>query len=417
VAAMTQKNRYDAIIVGSGAAGGTLARELALRGQKVLVLEKGGGEPDPDSRVEPQGKVDFKFIGRGVPVARGIGVGGTTMLFYNTMWCPPLDYFQSLGIELAAEVEEVRKDLPIAPLSDELVGPVAKRIMESARELGYEWEKLDKAIFQDRCQPGHYPYRARWNSRYYLREAVLHGAQVLPRAEVRRVLLDGKRARGVAFFANGTEQEALASRVIVSAGGIGSPQLLQASGIGSIGQGFFCDPLIAVFGAAEGIEDVGEFPMAAGIHLRDEGYMMTDLPVPRSTYQMLALSALRFDRLFAHSSTLTIMVKIRDEIAGHVSARKMRRVFGPPEREKLASGYQRSKEILRRAGARSIFKSRVTAAHPGGSVRIGEHVDVNLQTEYEGLYVCDCSVIADPWGLPPTLTLLSLAKRLGKHLA
>ncbi len=57
------------------------------------------------------------------------------------------------------------------------------------------------------------------------------------------------------------------------------------------------------------------------------------------------------------------------------------------------------------------------AAHPGGSVRIGEHVDTNLQTEYEGLYVCDCSVIADPWGLPPTLTLLSLAKRLAKHLA
>jgi choline dehydrogenase-like flavoprotein len=414
---MTQQNRYDAIIVGSGAAGGTLARELALRGQKVLVLEQGGGEPDPDSRVEPRGKVDFKFIGRGVPVARGIGVGGTTMLFYNTMWCPPLDYFQSLGIELAAEVEEVRKDLPIAPLSEELVGPVAKRIMESARELGYEWEKLDKAIFQDRCQPGHYPYRARWNSRHYLREAVLHGAQVLPRAEVRRVLLEGKRARGVAFFANGTEQEALASRVIVSAGGIGSPQLLQASGIGSIGQGFFCDPLIAVFGAAEGIEEVGEFPMAAGIHLRDEGYMMTDLPVPKSTYQMLTASALRFDRLFAHSSTLTIMVKIRDEIAGHVSARKMRRIFGPPEREKLASGYRRAKEILRRAGARSIFKSRVTAAHPGGSVRIGEHVDTNLQTDYEGLYVCDCSVIADPWGLPPTLTLLSLAKRLGKHLA
>ncbi len=413
----SETTRYDTIIVGSGAAGGTLARELSLRGQKVLVLEQGRGEPDPDSRVEPRGKVDFKFIGRGVPVARGIGVGGTTMLFYNTMWCPPLDYFQSHGIELAAEVEEVRKDLPIAKLSDELLGPVAKRIMGSARELGYEWEKLDKAIFQDRCQPGHYPYRARWNSRHYLREAVLHGAEVRSQAEVRRVLLEGKRARGVAFSANGTEQEALASRVIVSAGGIGSPQLLQASGIGSIGQGFFCDPLIAVFGTAEGIQDVGEFPMAAGIHLPDEGYMMTDLPVPKQTYQMLTLSALRPDRLFAHSSTLTIMVKIRDEIAGHVSSRKMRRVFGPAEREKLASGYRRAKEILRHAGATKIFKSRVTAAHPGGSVRIGEHVDTNLQTEYEGLYVCDCSVIADPWGLPPTLTLLSLAKRLAKHLA
>jgi hypothetical protein len=205
--------------------------------------------------------------------------------------------------------------------------------------------------------------------------------------------------------------------VIVAAGGIGSPQLLQASGLRAIGTGFFCDPLIVVFGTAEDIRNVGEFQMQAGIHLPDEGYMMTDLAFPKSTYRLIAALALRPDRLFAHSSTLSIMIKIRDDIAGRVHARSLRRVFGPNEREKLASGYRRAAEILRHAGARRIFKSRVVAAHPGGTVRIGQHVDANLQTEYEGLYVCDCSVIADPWGLPPVLTLISLAKRLAKHLA
>ena len=416
---MTQlKNTtYDAIIVGSGAAGGTLARELAIRGQKILVLEKGRGEPDPDSKIEPHGKVGVVFIGRGVPVARGISVGGTTMLFYNTMWEPPFDYFRSHGIELAAEVEEARKELPIAPLADQLVGPVASRIMQSASELGYDWQKLDKAIFQERCEPGRYPARARWTSRYYLREAVAHGADLLAEADVRRILFDGKRVRGVAFVAGGAEQEALASRVIVAAGGIGSPQLLQASGLDSIGAGFFCDPLIAVFGTARDVEDVGEFPMTAGVHLQDEGYMLTDLPLPRPTYQAFAATSLRFDRLLAHRNTLTIMVKIRDDIGGRVQPRKLRRIFGPREREKLASGYRRASEILRNAGATSIFKSRVTAAHPGGTVRIGEHVDANLETEYQGLHVCDCSVIADPWGLPPTLTLIGLAKRLARHLA
>jgi choline dehydrogenase-like flavoprotein len=413
----TDKPQYDAIVVGSGAAGGTLARELALRGQNVLVLEKGNGEPSPDSKVQPRGKMQMVFIGRFVPVVRGISVGGSTMLFYQTMWQPPLEYFRSLGIELAAEVEEVRKELPIAPLADELIGPVASRIMQSARELGYDWKKLDKAIFQERCQPGHYPYRARWTARYYLQEAVTHGAQVLAQADVRSVLFEGKRVRGVEFVHGGSRREALAPRVIVSAGGIGSPQLLQASGLSSIGKGFFCDPLITVFGTAEGVKNVGEFQMTAGIHLEDEGYMMTDLAFPEETYRIMAATALRFDRLFARSSTLSIMIKIRDEIAGHVRARKMRRIFGPPEREKLASGYRRAREILRHAGAKRIWKSRVVASHPGGTVRIGEHIDANLQTEYEGLYVCDCSVIADPWGLPPTLSLLSLAKRLAKHLA
>jgi choline dehydrogenase-like flavoprotein len=411
-----EMTHYDAIVVGSGAAGGTLARELALRDQKVLVLEKGGGEPDPESRVEPLGKTDLVFIGRGIPVARGIGVGGTTLLFFNTMWDPPFNYFRSLGIELAAEVEEARKELPVAPLSDELMGPVASRIMRSARELGYDWNKLDKAIFQDRCQPGLYPASARWTARYSLREAVAQGAEVRARAEVQRVLLDGGRVRGVAFLADGARCEAFASRVIVAAGGIGSPRLLQASGVGSVGEGFFCDPLIAVFGTAERVEHLGEFPMAGGVHLRDEGYMLTDLPLPRASYQAIAAAALRLDRIFAHASTLTIMVKIRDEIAGRVRAGRFRRVFGPPEREKLASGYRRASEILRHAGAKKIFKSRVVAAHPGGAIRIGKHVDANLQTEVQGLYVCDCSVIADPWGLPPSLTLISLAKRLAKHL-
>ena len=38
-------------------------------------------------------------------------------------------------------------------------------------------------------------------------------------------------------------------------------------------------------------------------------------------------------------------------------------------------------------------------------------------TEYDNLYVCDCSVIPEAWGLPPTLTLIGLGKRLAKHLS
>ena len=76
-----------------------------------------------------------------------------------------------------------------------------------------------------------------------------------------------------------------------------------------------------------------------------------------------------------------------------------------------------AKAILREAGAHHIFKSWHFAAHPGGSVRIGDGVDADLQTKTPGLYVCDASVIPEPWGLPPTLTLLCLGKRLGQHLA
>jgi choline dehydrogenase-like flavoprotein len=44
-------------------------------------------------------------------------------------------------------------------------------------------------------------------------------------------------------------------------------------------------------------------------------------------------------------------------------------------------------------------------------------VDANLKTELDNLYVCDCSVIPEAWGLPATLTIISLGKRLAKHLS
>lgn len=40
----------------------------------------------------------------------------------------------------------------------------------------------------------------------------------------------------------------------------------------------------------------------------------------------------------------------------------------------------------------------------------------NLKTKYDHLYVCDCSVIPEAWGLPPTSTIIALGKRLAKYL-
>ena len=49
-------------------------------------------------------------------------------------------------------------------------------------------------------------------------------------------------------------------------------------------------------------------------------------------------------------------------------------------------------------------------------MKVGDLLDSDLKTEYNNLYVCDCSVIPEAWGLPPTLTIIGLGKRLAKHL-
>ncbi len=54
--------------------------------------------------------------------------------------------------------------------------------------------------------------------------------------------------------------------------------------------------------------------------------------------------------------------------------------------------------------AKDIFRTQYLAAHPGGTVKVGDLVDSNLMTPYDNLYVCDCSVIPEAWGMPPTTT-------------
>ena len=71
-------------------------------------------------------------------------------------------------------------------------------------------------------------------ARTYLRPALKRpNVTVITDALVHRVLLDGKRAVGVEFSRGGNTERAEAAReMILSGGAIGSPHLLQLSGIG-----------------------------------------------------------------------------------------------------------------------------------------------------------------------------------------
>jgi len=158
--------------------------------------------------------------------------------------------------------------------------------------------------------------------------------------------------------------------------------------------------------------------MTAGVHMEDEGYMMTDLAHPFAFTALFAAEVFRFDKIFDRKNTLQIMVKAKDTLGGRLTDRGgVRKNLDKNDKGKLLKGYERAAKILKNAGAKDIFKTWYLAAHPGGTVKIGEIVDSNLKTEYENLYVCDCSVIPEAWGLPPTLTIIGLGKRLAKHLS
>ncbi|MTW10443.1 FAD-binding protein [Pseudoduganella eburnea] len=424
-------SHYDAIVVGSGPGGASVAHALARQGQRVLVLEQGSAAPLRGTLAQMAGigAIPGKgaFFHRDASLlVRGIATGGSSALNFATASPPPLERFAALGIDLAPALASCRSELPIGQLPDQLMGPMAQRIMQAAHAEGLPWQKLDKMIRPAICRTGCWrcvygcPYGAKWTARDLLDEARLRGAHILDRAQAGRMLIEHGRATGVEYLRGGVAHTVRAGVLVLAGGGIGSPRLLHASGLAPRSLPFFSDPVVAVMGAVDDIDGGAEVPMAAGMALPEDGLSFSDLTLPAPMYQAFALQVGRIDRLFAHRRTLSIMVKIRDQAGGGIGPRWVDKTLQQPDRERFKRGTALARRILAQAGARHVFQSWHFAAHPGGALAVGgggpAAVDSNLRTSTPGLYVCDASVLPAPWGLPPTLTLLALGKRLGQHL-
>ncbi len=425
--------QLDTLIVGSGPAGATLAHELSKRGKKVAILEWGKHEPVKGtfSQMAKMAAIPGKgaFINSDLSLLlRGITSGGSSTINFATALAPPLDYFKEVGIDLTQEIEDVKKLVPLETLPDSLMGPMAHTISDAATALGLNWQKLDKFIHMDQCRSQCHrcsygcPYDAKWSARHPLEAAQKLGALLITQAKVSRVLIENGKAVAVEYNQAGQTKTIYAQQVVLSAGGLGSPRILQNSNIEGAnfekaGKDYFVDPVIAVMGSIKGMKSGREVPMAAGLHLPDEGIMLSDLTLPRPLFQAFSAQVGRFDRLFSHQNTLTIMVKIKDELGGKVGPNWLNKKLSQADKQKLDKGCKVAEDILKQAGASHIYRSHHFAAHPGGTAKIGEVVNADLQTQVEGLYVCDASVIPKPWGLPPSYTLICLGLRLAKHLA
>ena len=418
---------YDAIVAGSGPGGAAVARALARAGRRVLLAEQGSAAPLRGTLAQMAGMAAVPGKGAFLHsdaslLVQGVTLGGSTAVNFATAAAPPLARFAALGIDLAPALALWRAELPLGPLPDELLGPMAARIAAGARAAGVEWQRLDKMIRPSLCRSGCWrcaygcPFEAKWSARDLAEEACRHGATLLDQCRVERVLLDDGRAAGVELVHRGERLNIKAPLVIVAGGGIGSPRLLHRSGLGPRRAALFSDPVVAVIGAVEDIDGGAEVPMAAGLHLPEEGLTLADMTLPGPMFQAFALQAGRIDRVGAHRRSLTVMVKIADQPGGAVGPRWVDKRLQAADRAKLAKGVALARKVLAGAGARQLFQTHHFAAHPGGSVAIGAGVDSNLQTATPGVYVCDASVLPGPWGLPPTLTLLCLGERLGAYL-
>ena len=192
---VVSKSEYDVIVVGTGPGGATVAREMARRGKKVLILEWGpGGEVrGTAAQYFSQAMIPGKSLLLTpdlVGMVRGITTGGSSLFYCGTAYPAPLEMLRKYGVDLDTEEQEMRAELPIAPLKAEMVTPMTSRLMASAQQIGLDWQMLDKFMYQDRWKPeypgfGYYgdPHHVKWSARMYVEEAVAHGRGAVQRRQ------------------------------------------------------------------------------------------------------------------------------------------------------------------------------------------------------------------------------------------
>jgi choline dehydrogenase-like flavoprotein len=226
---------------------------------------------------------------------------------------------------------------------------------------------------------------------------------------------------GVAGTLSGKPFSARAETVVLAAGGIGTPRILQSSGFRQAGQGMVMDVTVMVYGIVKEQGIGNEPPMTWSWEDPQAGYMLSTLIDPWLLFPLInSRKGLRYPLYWPRwNNILGVMIKLKDEISGGVFADgTISKPMTPSDQERLKTGEEVCHQILKEAGAdtSTIFTTPLRGTHPSGTVRIGDMLDNNLQTEVNGLYVCDASAFPEALDRPTVLTIISMGKSLAAHL-
>lgn len=264
--------KYDYIIIGAGSAGSVLAHRLTEDPKTRVLLIEAGKASHPYSRLPVsfglliynpaanwcyESEPEEGTARRNIPVPRGKLLGGSSSingLVY--VRGQPLDYnsWAQSGnrgwswddvAPLFKRMENYEKGgdelrggdgpLHVSEVSDQ--NPLYDALFAAAEECGIRRNPDYNGADQEgivRTQTTIRNGRRMSTAYCYLRPALgRSNLEIITEAHTQRLLFDGKRCTGVAYARHGQTAEAYCGKeVILCAGGVASPQIMELSGVG-----------------------------------------------------------------------------------------------------------------------------------------------------------------------------------------
>jgi choline dehydrogenase-like flavoprotein len=280
----------DVVVVGTGAGGGVVGRELADRGYAVVFVEEGEHHRRDafDGRAISAHRRFYRAtvaVGNvPMPIFMGRLVGGSTAINGGTCFrAPPWvhqRWSEELGTDALSEAamaphfERVERLLEVQPSPRETIGPIADFIARGCDALGWRHAAISRNApgcdGKGFCDLGCRTDARLGTNLSYVPAALGKGALLLTGAHVERVLLDGgKRAAGVEVVTPRGKTLRVRARAVVLAGGaVPTPLLLLHQGLanasGQVGRNLSLHP-------STGYAAVADEPMHGPAHI-PQGY-------------------------------------------------------------------------------------------------------------------------------------------------
>jgi choline dehydrogenase-like flavoprotein len=469
--------RFDVVVVGSGAGGGIVAGELADNGRKVLLLEEGPHQTAADfQRWEAKATNDlfwpirFALIdgGAGGAVAmlggRCVG-GGTTVNTKVALRAHPKDlvkWHAAGGLigaggapfgpaDLAPHYDRVEQRLGVRERTD---WPRSVRMVEPAfRALGAELSAVRSYTDVNCMRCGSCLQGCPTNAGKSTLNTYIHDAWVAGRLELRadarveRVVIEDGEAKGVEYKGpGGTTVRVDAGAVVVAGGTLSTPLLLLRSGLPDsassrlVGRNLGLHPARLVYGLFDEPQDAHMvYPITAHAmghqHDEDGGFVVEATtiqdPIGFATTLEDASGPLwgqaLVDAVRGFRRWVGVLAMVNDENNGRVlidehGGEAFEADFNEREQARIDAALDFSRKVLTEAGATRVNWTGLITTHVQGTCRMGSDpersvVDADAQSwDVKRLYVGDGSLVPHTLSVNPSLTIMALADRLAAHL-